>query len=170
MDAKQDQGVELLDLSNLHPAKGARRPRKRIGRGVGSGTGKTSGKGHKGRGARSGGNTPPGYEGGQMPLQRRLPKRGFHNPTRERYNVVNVGQLDRFDDGATIDRDALVAAGLAHKSRPTKLLGEGEIAKRLTIKIDRISESARAKVTAAGGTVEVTGGVLESHGGRDEVS
>jgi len=176
VDAKQDPSVELLDLSNLRPAKGARRPRKRLGRGIGSGTGKTSGKGHKGRGARSGGNTPPGYEGGQMPLQRRLPKRGFHNPTRQRYTVINVGQLDRFDDGATIDRDALVAAGLANKSRPTKLLAEGEVAKRLTIKVDKSSEAARAKITAAGGTVEVAhaaevaGGAGDATGGTVEAS
>jgi large subunit ribosomal protein L15 len=128
VDANQESKVELLDLSNLRPAKGARRARKRLGRGIGSGTGKTSGRGHKGRGARSGGNTPPGYEGGQMPLQRRLPKRGFHSPNRQRYDVVNVGQLDRFADGATIDRNALVAAGLAHKSRPTKLLANGDVA------------------------------------------
>ena len=170
MDAKQDPSVELLDLSNLRPAKGARRARKRLGRGIGSGTGKTSGKGHKGRAARSGGNTPPGYEGGQMPLQRRLPKRGFHSPNRERYAVINVGDLDRFDDGATIDRDSLVAAGLAHRSRPTKLLAMGEVAKRLTIKVDKSSEAARAKITAAGGTVELAGGVREAPGGRDEVS
>jgi large subunit ribosomal protein L15 len=171
VDAKHESPVELLDLSNLHPAKGARRPRKRIGRGIGSGTGKTSGRGHKGRGARSGGNTPPGYEGGQMPLQRRLPKRGFHNPTRERYAVVNVGDLDRFDDGATIDRDALVAAGLGHKSRPTKLLANGDVAKRLTVKVEKASEAARAKITAAGGAVELMPAAAEpGTSSRDEVS
>ena len=103
--------MELIDLSNLRPAVGARRPRKRLGRGIGSGTGKTSGRGHKGRGARSGGNTPPGYEGGQMPLQRRLPKRGFTNPTRRTYEIVKLSQLDRFAAAPVIDAAALVTAG-----------------------------------------------------------
>src|SRR3954452_23776376 len=161
-----------MDLSHLHPAPGAVKKRKRLGRGIGSGQGKTAGKGHKGRGARSGGNTPPGYEGGQMPLQRRLPKRGFRNPTRERYTVVNVGQLDRFDDGATIDRNVLVAAGLAHKSRPTKLLANGDVATGLTVKVDKGSGGARPKSAAAGGSVEVVNGAAAEPGAssRDEVS
>src|SRR3989442_10944712 len=99
-----------MDLSTLAPAPGATRKRKRIGRGPGSGHGKTAGKGHKGRGARSGGNTPPGYEGGQMPLQRRLPKRGFHNPFREEYSIVDLGQLDAaFEAGSVIDAETLRA-------------------------------------------------------------
>src|SRR5215468_6577037 len=120
--------MELIDLSNLRPAAGSRRPRKRLGRGIGSGTGKTSGRGHKGRGARSGGNTPPGYEGGQMPLQRRLPKRGFHNPFRELYSIVNLGQLDAgFEAGAVVDAEALRARGLVRNGRLIKVLGDGTL-------------------------------------------
>ena len=147
--------MELLDLSNLRPAPGSRRPRKRLGRGIGSGTGKTSGRGHKGRGARSGGNTPPGYEGGQMPLQRRLPKFGFTNPTRKSYTLITLDHLERFEAGSVVDGDALVTAGLARAGRPTKLLANGKLTKKLTVKIDKASEAARAAVTAAGGTVEV---------------
>ena len=147
--------MELLDLSNLRPAKGARRARKRVGRGPGSGTGKTAGRGHKGRGARSGGNTPPGYEGGQMPLQRRLPKRGFHNPRQVRYALVKLAQLECFDDGATVDAAALVAAGLVRSGELVKLLADGVLSRRLTVKVDKASEAARAAVIAAGGTVEV---------------
>jgi large subunit ribosomal protein L15 len=150
--------MELLDLSNLQPDKGARRARKRLGRGPGSGHGKTAGRGHKGKGARSGGNVSPGYEGGQMPLQRRLPKRGFTPPARRRYALVKVGQLERFDAGATVDAETLVAAGLVRKGMPIKLLGDGELSKRLTIKVDRASESARARVAKAGGAVELIGG------------
>ncbi|MGH7893251.1 MAG: 50S ribosomal protein L15 [Candidatus Binatia bacterium] len=144
-----------MDLSNLHPAKGARRARKRIGRGPGSGTGKTAARGHKGRGARAGGNTPPTYEGGQMPLQRRLPKRGFRSPNRRRYTIVKVGQLERFEDGATVDAAALVVAGLARAGERIKLLADGALSRRLTVKVDAASGAARERVTAAGGTVEV---------------
>ena len=148
--------MELLDLSNLRPAKGARRARKRIGRGPGSGTGKTSGKGHKGKGARSGGNTPPGYEGGQMPLQRRLPKRGFRSPNRVRYAIVKPAQLARFESGSVVDVETLVAAGLVRAGQPVKLLGdETKLARALTIKIDKASQSARDQVAAAGGTLEL---------------
>jgi large subunit ribosomal protein L15 len=148
--------VELLDLSNLRPAKGAKRARKRIGRGPGSGTGKTAGKGHKGKGARSGGNTPPGYEGGQMPLQRRLPKRGFRSPNRRRYAIVKIAQLERFENGSVVDIDALAAAGLVRRNRPVKLLGDdGRLTRVLTIKVDKASQSARDQVRAAGGTLEV---------------
>jgi large subunit ribosomal protein L15 len=146
--------VEHIDLSNLHPGHGSRRPRKRIGRGQGSGTGKTAGRGHKGRGARSGGNTPPGYEGGQMPLQRRLPKRGFRPLSRRRYAVVNVGQLDRFDAGQVVDAEALVSAGLARAGLPIKLLADGALSKQLTVKVHKASEAAKARITAAGGSLE----------------
>lgn len=146
--------MELIDLSNLRPGSGARRPRKRIGRGQGSGTGKTSGRGHKGRGARSGGNTPPGYEGGQMPLQRRLPKRGFRPMNKIRYAIVKVGQLDVFEAGAVVDADALVVAGLVRTKRPIKLLADGSLSKKLTVRVDRASEAAKARVAEAGGTVE----------------
>jgi large subunit ribosomal protein L15 len=146
--------VELLDLSNLRPAKGARRARKRIGRGPGSGTGKTAGKGHKGKGARSGGNTPPGYEGGQMPLQRRLPKRGFRSPHRRRYAIVKLAQLERFESGSVVDAAALAAAGLVRERQPIKLLADGVLTRALTIKVDKASRAARERVSAAGGTLE----------------
>ena len=146
--------MELIDLSNLRPAPGSRKPRKRLGRGIGSGTGKTSGRGHKGRGARSGGNTPPGYEGGQMPLQRRLPKFGFTNPTRKTYDIVKLSQLDRFAAGSVIDAAALVNAGLVRANRLVKLLANGAVTRALTLKVDKASEAARAAVVAAGGTVE----------------
>ncbi len=146
--------MELIDLSNLRPAPGSRRPRKRLGRGIGSGTGKTSGRGHKGRGARSGGNTPPGYEGGQMPLQRRLPKFGFTSPNRKTYEIVKLGQLDRFSAGSVIDAAALANAGLVRAGRPVKLLANGSLTKKFTIKIDKASATAKAAVEAAGGTVE----------------
>jgi large subunit ribosomal protein L15 len=146
--------MEMIDLSNLRPAPGSRRPRKRLGRGIGSGTGKTSGRGHKGRGARSGGNTPPGYEGGQMPLQRRLPKFGFTNPTRVTYEVVKLSQLDRFAAGSVVDAAALANAGLVRRGRPVKLLANGSVSRALTVKIDKVSAAARAAVVAAGGSVE----------------
>ena len=146
--------MELLDLSNLRPAKGARRNRKRIGRGPGSGTGKTAGKGHKGKGARSGGNTPPGYEGGQMPLQRRLPKRGFRSPNRRRYAIVKLAQLERFEAGSVVDAEVLTAAGLVRAGMPIKLLADGTLTRALTIKVDKASQSARERVAAAGGTLE----------------
>src|SRR5512147_2656251 len=131
--------MEMIDLSNLHPAPGSRKPRKRLGRGIGSGNGKTAGRGHKGRGARSGGNTPPGYEGGQMPLQRRLPKRGFRSIAPKRFAIVKVGQLDRFEAGATVDLAALVGAGLVRAGRPVKLLADGELTKTLTVRVDKAS-------------------------------
>ena len=147
--------MELLDLSNLRPGKGARRARKRIGRGPGSGTGKTAGKGHKGKGARSGGNTPPGYEGGQMPLQRRLPKRGFRSPNRTRYAIVKLSQLERFESGSVIDAGALEAARLVRGHLPIKLLCDGTLTRKLTVKVDKASQSARDAIAAAGGTIEI---------------
>ncbi len=149
--------MEMIDLSNLRPAPGSRRPRKRLGRGIGSGTGKTSGRGHKGRGARSGGNTPPGYEGGQMPLQRRLPKFGFTNPTRKTYEIIKLSQLERFTAGSVIDAAALATAGLVRAGRPVKLLANGAVTRALTLKVDKASAAARAAVIAAGGTVETAG-------------
>jgi large subunit ribosomal protein L15 len=145
----------MLTLSNLSPNPGSNRPRKRIGRGPGSGHGKTATRGHKGFKARSGGGVKVGFEGGQMPLQRRIPKRGFNNPFRMEYAVVNVAALDRFDSGSKVDRQALVDAGLvAKKSILVKLLGDGEITKSLTVVVDKISETARRKIEAAGGKVE----------------
>lgn len=149
-----------MDLSRLAPASGATKKRKRVGRGPGSGNGKTAGRGHKGRGARSGGNTPPGYEGGQMPLQRRLPKRGFRNPFRVAFRVVNLGQLEvRFEAGAVVDAAALRERGLIHSLRePIKILAKGELNKALTVKAQRFSGAARDRLQALGGSAEVVPG------------
>jgi large subunit ribosomal protein L15 len=145
-----------MDLSNLHPAPGARKPRRRVGRGPGSGLGKTAGRGHKGRKSRSGGNSPPGYEGGQMPLQRRLPKRGFTNPFRKEFEVVNLSSLGRFAAGTVVDLEALAKAGLAGKhGKRVKILGNGTIEHALTVKAHAFSDSARAAIEAKGGSVEV---------------
>jgi len=146
-----------MKLTDLRPAKGAKSARKRVGRGEGSGLGKTSGKGHKGLKTRSGGGTKPGYEGGQMPLQRRLPKRGFVNVFREETAVVNVKELNRFEAGSVVDAEALRCEGLVKGVCPggVKLLGNGEVTRKLTVKVDRASKSAVEKIVAAGGTVEV---------------
>jgi large subunit ribosomal protein L15 len=145
-----------MKLSELRPAEGATSDRKRVGRGKGSGLGKTAGKGHKGLRARSGGGTKPGYEGGQMPLQRRLPKRGFVNIFRKEWAVVNVKELNRFPAGSVVDADALRKEGLIKGTADgVKLLGDGEINRKLTVKVDKASRSAVEKVAAAGGTVEV---------------
>lgn len=148
-----------MDLSDLRPAPGARQQRKRLGRGTGSGLGKTSGRGHKGRGARSGGNTHPRFEGGQMPLQRRLPKRGFHSPFKREIAVINLSRLEAaFDSGAVVDVAALVAKGLVRSKLPVKVLGQGTLTKALTIKAHAFSESAKERITAAGGSAEVITG------------
>lgn len=145
----------MLTLSNLSPNPGSRKPRKRVGRGQGSGHGKTSTRGHKGYKARSGSSIKPGFEGGQMPLQRRIPKRGFNNIFRKEHAVVNVGDLDVFEAGTRIDRAMLVDAGLmAKKFTAVKILGNGEVGKSLTVAVDKLSESARKKIEAAGGTIE----------------
>src|SRR5687767_2503029 len=148
-----------MRLEDLRPAPGSTRERKRVGRGRSSGTGKTSGRGHKGLKARSGGGARPGFEGGQMPLYRRLPKRGFtpHGGKTE-YAIVNVKDLAaRFAAGSVVDPDALAGAGLIKKSgRDTvKVLGDGDVGHALTVRAHRVSESARRKVEAAGGQVEV---------------
>ena len=144
-----------MDLSHLRPAAGSTKNRKRLGRGPGSGQGKTSGKGHKGRGSRSGGNTPPGYEGGQMPLSRRLPKGGFHNPFRKEYDIVNLNSLERFSAGAVVDAATLREAGLVGGKRAIKILADGVLTKALTVKAQAFSKQAREKITALGGSVEV---------------
>lgn len=145
-----------MKLSELRPAEGATSDRKRVGRGKGSGLGKTAGKGHKGLRARSGGGTKPGYEGGQMPLQRRLPKRGFVNAFRKEWAVVNVKELNRFPAGAVVDAEALRREGLIKgPADGVKLLGDGELTRKLTVKVDKASRTAVEKVVAAGGTVEV---------------
>ena len=145
----------MLTLSNLSPNPGSRKNRKRVGRGQGSGRGKTSTRGHKGYKARSGSSIKPGFEGGQMPLQRRIPKRGFNNIFRKEFAIVNVNDLDVFEAGTKIDLAALVDAGLvAKKYKLVKVLGNGEISKSLTVAVDKLSESARKKIEAAGGTIE----------------
>lgn len=147
-----------MELNTLRPALGSTKDRKRIGRGIGSGHGKTATKGHKGQKARSGGSIKPGFEGGQMPLQRRLPKRGFRPLTRAEYVLINLSQLDVFEAGACVDRDAMDAKGLLKKScLPVKVLANGEIAKALTIKADKFSKAAIEKIKAAGGSVEELG-------------
>jgi len=153
--ADKKEGVERITLSTLRPVPGSHRNRKRIGRGPGSGTGKTSGKGNKGSKARSGGATNPGFEGGQMPMYRRLPKRGFTNPFKITYLAVNVSDLVRIA-GDEVSPESLLAAGIVRKlSEPVKLLGHGEVGRALTVTSGmRISASARAKIEAAGGRVE----------------
>lgn len=147
-----------MKLHELKPNPGAKHRTKRLGCGESSGQGKTSGKGHKGQKARSGGSIRPGFEGGQMPLHRRLPKRGFNNKTfADKIAVVNLTHLDeRFEDGATVSEETLRECGLV-KGRydGVKLLGQGEVSKKLTIKVDYISATAREKVEAAGGSVEL---------------
>jgi len=144
-----------MRIGSIHPAPGSTRPRKRRGKGAATGLGGTSGKGHKGKKARAGGKIPAWFEGGQMPLQRRTPKRGFKNPGRVEYQVVQVGRLDKAPAGATVDRAWLKAAGIVRRPGPIKLLAGGELKTALTIKVDAASESARKLVEAAGGRVEL---------------
>jgi len=145
-----------MDLSTLSPPKGAVKERKRVGRGSGSGHGKTSCRGHKGQKARSGGSVRPGFEGGQMPLARRLPKRGFTNIFKKQYALIQVRDLVKFEKGSVIDPAALVASGLVSKlCDGVKLLGNGDIDRPLTVKVHKCSQAAQAKIIAAGGTVEV---------------
>ena len=147
----------MLTLSNLSPKKGANRDKKRVGRGQGSGRGRTATRGHKGSKSRSGYGTRPGFEGGQMPLQRRLPKRGFKNIFRKEYAIVQVSDLEVFDGGSSIDRETLMQAGLIDKkANLIKVLANGELSKSLTVAADKVSEGARKKIEAAGGTVEVS--------------
>lgn len=145
-----------MDLSNLKPAIGSTKNRKRIGRGAGSGTGKTAGKGHKGQNARSGGGIKAGFEGGQMPLQRRLPKRGFTSLNKKVYALVNLRDLELFDVGSVVDVAALGKAGLIKNvGDGVKILGDGELTKALTIKAHKFSKSALERIEAAGGKAEV---------------
>jgi len=145
----------MLRLNTLSPSKGARKAKKRIGRGPGSGFGKTAGRGHKGARSRSGYSSKPGFEGGQMPLHRRLPKRGFTNIFKKEYAIVSLTDLDRFEAGTIVDRDTLLAAGLIKKKDSfVKLLANGEISKAMTLDVDKVSQGAREKVVAAGGTVK----------------
>ena len=145
-----------MKLNELSPAKGSRKAPKRLGRGVGSGAGKTAGRGTKGYNSRSGGGVRPGYEGGQMPLQRRLPKRGFFNIFKKNIAVINIRDLAKFDKNSVVDAATLVEAGLVKGKRDgVKLLGQGEIKYALDVKVNQISKSAREKIEAAGGKVEV---------------
>lgn len=149
-----------MKLNELKPSPGSVKRKKRIGRGIGSGHGKTAGRGHKGRRSRSGGNTPPGYEGGQMPLQRRLPKRGFRRlqknaARREEYTAINLRSLAVFAEGAAVDPALLVDRGLVRAGRKVKVLGDGDLALRLTIRAHAFSKSAREKINALGGTAEL---------------
>ncbi len=145
-----------MKLHELQPAIGSTTAPKRLGRGVGSQLGKTSGKGHKGAKARSGGGKRPGFEGGQMPLTRRIPKRGFTNIFSKEYAIVNVSALNVFEDGATVTNEALIEAGLIKKVLDgVKVLGGGELTKKLTVSVDKVTESAKQKIEAIGGKVEV---------------
>ncbi len=145
-----------MDLKKLSPPKGSRKKPMRVGRGTGSGKGKTSGRGTKGVGARSGGKVPHWYEGGQTPIQRRLPKRGFANRFKKRYALVNIRDLNRFEKDSVVDVDALRVKGLIKQVRDgVKLLAVGEIDRPLTVKVTKISGAAKQKIEAAGGQVEV---------------
>lgn len=145
-----------MDLSNLRPALGSKKKRKRVGRGDGSGHGKTSCRGHKGQGSRSGGNTPPGFEGGQMPLQRRVPKRGFHNPFRKSTAIVNLGQLEIFAAGSEVTPDLMAQRRLVSgKEDRVKVLGDGSLSKPLTVKAHGFSSKAKEKIEALGGKAEL---------------
>ena len=145
-----------MKLHELHPAEGSTSAQKRLGRGSGSGLGKTSGKGHKGAKARSGGGKRPGFEGGQMPLYRRVPKRGFNNVFGTEYAEVNVERLEAFEDGAVVDAKALLEARIIRKELDgVKVLGGGELTKKLTVKAAKFSASAKEKIEAVGGKAEV---------------
>ena len=145
-----------MKLHELQPAIGSTTAPKRLGRGVGSQLGKTSGKGHKGAKARSGGGPRPGFEGGQMPLTRRLPKRGFTNIFAKEYAIVNVSALNVFEDGAVVTNEALLEKGLIKKVLDgVKVLGGGELTKKLTVSVDKVTDSAKEKIEAIGGKVEV---------------
>jgi large subunit ribosomal protein L15 len=146
-----------MRLHDLKPAEGARREKKRVGRGIGSGHGKTSCRGQKGQKARSGGGVRPGFEGGQMPLTRRLPKRGFTNIFKKEYAIVNVGTLEeRFEDGAVITPEALIESGIIKDVKDgVKILGDGDLNKKFTVRAHKFSQSAIEKIQAVGGKAEV---------------
>jgi len=145
-----------MRLDELKPTEGSKFLAKRVGRGIGSGTGKTSGKGHKGQNARSGGGVRPGFEGGQMPLYRRLPKRGFNNIFAKQYVTVNIEVLERFENGTEVTADTLKEAGIISKTLDgVKFLGRGELTKKLTVKVAGYTASAKEKIEKAGGKAEV---------------
>ncbi|WP_440113153.1 50S ribosomal protein L15 [Paenibacillus sp. QZ-Y1] len=145
-----------MKLHELSPSPGSRKERKRLGRGPSSGTGKTSGRGHKGQNSRSGGGVRPGFEGGQNPLYRRLPKRGFVNPTRKEYAVVNTEDLNSFAEGTEVTPEFLMTNGVVKNAKSgIKILGNGDVTVKLTVKANKFSQSAVEKIEAAGGTTEV---------------
>ena len=145
-----------MKLHELHPAEGSTTAAKRLGRGVGSGLGKTAGKGHKGAKARSGGGKRPGFEGGQMPLYRRVPQKGFTNIFGTDYECINVEALEVFEDGAVVTEEILIDCGMIHNSKDgLKVLGNGELTKKLTVKASKFTASAKEKIEAVGGTCEV---------------
>lgn len=146
-----------MKINELKPADGAKTAAKRLGRGIGSGLGKTSGKGHKGQWARSGGGVRIGFEGGQMPITRRLPKRGFNNIYRKEYSVVNIASLEAFDNGTVVTAELLLEKGILSKveSFGVKILGKGTLTKKLTVKANKFTASAKEAIEKAGGTVEV---------------
>jgi large subunit ribosomal protein L15 len=147
-----------MELHNLSPKPQSRKNRKRVGRGPGSGSGKTAGRGHKGAGSRSGNTTRRGFEGGQMPLARRVPKRGFTNVFRKEYAIVNVGQLERFPAGSEINPELLVAEGVVSRlGDGLKVLGDGELSKKLVVRAHKFSRKAQTVIEAAGGSCEVIG-------------
>lgn len=144
-----------MRMNELKPPKGSRKKRRRIGRGEGSGHGGTAGKGTKGQNSRSGGRVNLGFEGGQMPLHRRIPKRGFTNIFKKRYEIINIKDLISFQSGESVDRDTLVKVGLINKAEAVKLLGQGDISHPLHIKVDKISQAAKRKIESTGGKVEI---------------
>ncbi len=146
-----------MTISDIAPAPGSRHRRKRVGRGIGSGSGKTAGRGEKGYRSRSGSSLSPGFEGGQMPLARRLPKYGFKAPFRVEYLAVNLARLNRFEDGTTVDLAALKKAGLASGNLPVKILAGGTLTKKLSVKAHAFSDAAKAAIEKAGGTAETIG-------------
>ena len=145
-----------MKLHELKPAEGSRKERNRVGRGIGSGNGKTAGRGHKGQNSRSGGGVRPGFEGGQNPLYRRLPKRGFTNPTRKEYAILNLDQLNRFADGTEVTPELLLETGTVSNAKDgIKILGNGKLEVKLTVKANKFSASAVEAIEAAGGKTEV---------------
>ncbi|MEJ2056219.1 MAG: 50S ribosomal protein L15 [Desulfofustis sp.] len=142
-----------MSLTNLSPQKGAKKDRKRVGRGPGSGLGKTAGRGHKGAKSRSGYKSKPGFEGGQMPLQRRLPKRGFTNTFKKEVDIVSLSQLDKFEAGQEVTTQTLIDAGMVKAGRMAKVLANGEISKAISVRVDKVSGQAKELIEKAGGTV-----------------
>ena len=144
----------MLKLNTLAPSEGARKNKKRVGRGPGSGSGKTAARGHKGARSRTGYSAKPGFEGGQMPLHRRLPKRGFTNIFKSEWTIVTLDDLDRFEAGTLVDRQALVEAGVFKKDGLIKVLANGDVTKAISVKVDKVSQGARERILAAGGQIE----------------